>query len=68
MVLGPSTLTKHWAWDRQTLTVAVIAFRVLSCVPDAAVNVSSRVRASQAGPTENSMALNVLSLLIHYST
>lgn len=46
----------------------VLSFRVLSYVPDAAVNVCSRVRASQAGPTENSTAFNVLPLLIHYST
>lgn len=46
----------------------ILSFRVFSCVPDAAVNISSRVRANQAGPTENSMAFNVLPLLIHYST
>lgn len=40
----------------------ILSFRVLSCMPYVAVNVRSRVRASQAGPTEKSIAFNVVLL------
>lgn len=64
-LLGPSTQTKHQAQDRLTLQGPCCISWLELYASSGCCRQQSDV--SQAGPTENSVPINVLPLLIHHS-